>query len=130
MPCGLWRLADPGQQTEEYAFLPTVEMEDIALAGPPIAWSRIHDVQIVEIPWVKGSNRVVEFAIEGLVPERAGDRLLIVDGRLALYAIKPAKTRGLWRIEGSFTEDELSRVERILAGRTECGRLDDPGRSD
>jgi hypothetical protein len=83
----------------------------------------VHDVRAIRIPWLKGPNTVLEFEIDGLAPEHAGDTLFVVDDKLALYRIEPAETPGAWRIEGTLGEQETQRVVRILAGENECATL-------
>jgi hypothetical protein len=99
-------------------------MEEVGLAGPPVEWSRVRDVATERVPWITSANVVVSFRIDAMSPARAGDTLYVVDDRMILYRVRPSRTLGRWRVDGTLGEDEARRLERIFAGATECARLD------
>lgn len=122
--CGLWRPADLDRKPDRTAFLPTPEMEEIGLAGPPIEWSRVRDVAIERVAWLAAPNTVVSFRIDDAAPRRPDETIYVLDDRLILYRVRPSNAGGRWRVDEMLGEEEAERVTRILAGGAECARLE------
>lgn len=120
VPCGLWRPANPGVETDTFAFDFSSGLDEVFLVGPPISWSLVRDGSFVESPWVKGPNIVIMFRLEGIEPKLAGDMLYVVDHGSVLYRIRPASTGGYWRFEGVYSSTQTHRIASILDGASLC----------